>query len=423
MGEGGMDVDDPLVKAAESVQALITPSAVGVETTFAALGRTVETVHADCRTIAETLEALGDALSLVSQGAGAGQEWGGFGLISLPIVGAIRAVKAAASQYVSQQTGIPLTTWTELVTSSSSQFDEYLSQLDIVAELSLRYHDRAQGAVDPERARQDVETLLHVLWETQAWKQILGRVAQLGKVVEAILQIELGGDPLGAEMGSPSGSASIAGSLQKRFKEVQSRTVERSGDLREWVLQPFEELRDRVKQLPGQTEHLAHEVALLEVMLELEIAEVQALFGDISRTEARVVGMRAAASVILPELADRLGDARHRVSVYEAYLDRLTRAHQSGQVGDRTYSVLAEEYHEALRDSRSRLSSLEAQAEGWRHDGATVLDACDRWTKLQLDLLAARRLAEQAEVAGDRLELLHRERERLAEARTILSAL
>jgi hypothetical protein len=120
-----MDVGDPLVKAAESVQALITPSAVGVETTFAALGRTVETVHADCRTIAETLEALGDALSVVSQGTGAGQEWGGFGLISLPIVGAIRAVKAAASQYVSQQTGIPLTTWTELVTSSSSQFDEY----------------------------------------------------------------------------------------------------------------------------------------------------------------------------------------------------------------------------------------------------------------------------------------------------------
>jgi hypothetical protein len=423
MGEGGMDVDDPLVEAAESVQALITPSAVGVETTFAALGRTVESVHADCRTISETLDALRDALSLVSQGAGAGQEWGGFGLVSLPIVGAIRAVKAAASQYVNQQTGVPLRTWTELVTSATSQFDGYVSQLDVVAELCLRYRDPAQGAVDPERARQDVETLVHVQWQTQAWKQILGRVAQLGKVVEAILQLELRGDPFGAETGSPSGSAGITGSLQKRIKEVQSRTVEKSGDLREWVLQPFVELRDRVQHLPGQTAHLAHEVALLEVMLELEIAEVRALLGEISRAEARVVGMRAAASVILPELAARLGEARHRVSVHEAYLDRLTMAHQSGQVGDRTYSVLAEEYHDVLRDSRRRLSSLEAQAETWRDDGATVLDACDTWTKLQLDVLAARRLAEQAEVAEDRLELLHRERERLAEARTILSVL
>ena len=186
-----MDVDDPLVEAAESVQALITPSAVGVETTFAALGRTVESVHADCRTISGTLEALGDALSLVSQGAGVGQEWGGFGLVSLPIVGAIRAVKAAASQYVNQQTGVPLRTWTELVTSATSQFDGYVAQLDVVAELCLRYRDPARGPVDTERGRKDVDTLVHALWQTQAWKQILGRVAQLGKVVEAILQIEL----------------------------------------------------------------------------------------------------------------------------------------------------------------------------------------------------------------------------------------
>ena len=417
-----MNDAEPLVEAIERMEALTAPSINAVMTTFAQLERTVDTVKADCTAVSETLEALGDALEVITQGAGAGQEWGGFGLISLPIVGTIRAVKGIASQYVKQQTGVSLDTWTELVASSSAQFEEYLSRLETVGRLSARYDPPAKAQIDPEQAREDQEVLLDVRWQTQAWKQILSRVAQLGQLVDAILQVNLRGEPGLAEEAGSERSAGFAGSLQKRIKEAQSRTGEKSGDLREWVLQPFVDVRDRVRQLPGQTVQLSHEVALLEVLLDLQIAGIRACLGEISPTEARVVGMRVAASVSLPELAQRLADTKRNALAYEGYLDRLDGARNAGNVDDRAYAILSDEYRKGLTSSRSRLAALEAEANVWRQDGQAVLDACADWIKLELDVLDARRLAEQEDAAGDRRIILERERERLNEASKVLAS-
>jgi hypothetical protein len=422
-GKDEMGDDATLVEAIDRLEALTAPSIKAIETTFAALKRTVDAVGADCRAVSETLEALGDALHVITQGTGVGQEWAGFGLVGLPIMGAIRAVKGIAGQYVKQQTGVPLSTWAELVASSSDQFATYLSRLDTVARLSERYHAPPASEIDLEQARKDQEILLDVRWETQAWKQILSRVAQLGQLVDAILQANLRGELGLPEPSGPERPAGFSGSLQRRLKEVQNRTVERSGDLGEWALQSFVEVRDRVRQLPRQTERIAHEVALLEVLLDLEIAEIRACYGEISSTEARIVGMRVAASVILPELAQRLADARQRALEYADYNLRLDGARRAGDVDERVYAILSEEYRKGLEHSRSRLAALEAQADVWRRDGRAVLDACFDWTKLQLDVLDARTLAEQAEAAGDRRILLRRERDRLEEENSVLASL
>ncbi|MFC5261930.1 hypothetical protein ACFPJ1_07385 [Kribbella qitaiheensis] len=413
-----------LTEGIERVDALTAPSIENVRTTFAALNRTVDTVSAECRAVSETLEAVGAALQVITQGGGGlGQQWGGFGMIGLPIMGAMRAVQGVTSQYVKQQTGIPLSTWTDLVASSSAQFEAYLSQLDTVAALAQRYHPPAESELDLEAAREDQELLVDIRWRTQAWKQILSRVAQLGRLVDAILKANLAGEPGPAEADGSDRSSGLSGSLQKRFKEVQTRTVEKSGDLRAWVLQPFVEVRDRVKQLPGLTEQLSRQVALLEVLLDLEVAEIRACLGEISPTEARIVGIRVAAGVALPELGERLAAARQHARDHEAYLDRLDGARNAGDVDARVYSILFEEYRNGLASSRSRLAELEAEADVWRRDGQAVLDACADWMTLELDVLAARTLTERADAATDRRALLQRERDRLDEARSVLASL
>lgn len=413
----------PLVADVERVAALTAPSIKTVATTFAALQRTVDTVSTDCRAVSQTLDAVGNALNMITQGAGAGADWGGFGMIGLPIMGAIRAVKGVASQYVKQQTGVPLQTWTELVANSSVRFEAYLSHLDTVARLAGRYHTPANGEIDLQQAREDEQVLLDLRWQTQAWKQILSRVAQLGQLVDAILQVNLGGDAAGAEVAETARPAGFPGSLQRRIKDVQHRTTEKSVDLREWVLQPFVEVRDRVRQLPAQTGRLAHEVALLELLLDLEIAEIRACAGEVPATEAKMVGLRVAASVTLPELAQRLADARRQTEGYGQYLDRLDRAREAGSVGERVHSILSAEYRDALADSRSRLAALQAQVDEWRRDGPAILDACADWADLELAILAARRLTEQQEPEGDRRTVLQRERARLEETRGLLTAL
>jgi hypothetical protein len=127
---------------------------------------------------------------------------------------------------------------------------------------------------------------------TSARAQILVRVAQLGRLVDAILAADVGEEPEPSEPAAPAKLSGFSGSVQRRIKEVQSRTTEKSGDLRQWVLQPFVDLRDRVRQLPSLTEQLAHEVALLEILLDLEIVELRVCQGEIPPAEARIVHLR-----------------------------------------------------------------------------------------------------------------------------------
>ena len=95
---------------------------------------------------------------------------------------------------------------------------------------------------------------------------------------------------------------------------MQHRTTDRSSDLREWVMRPFLDVRDQVRQLPAQVARLAQEVGLLELFLELETAELRSLAGHLTPTRRRIVQLRVAASVLLPELVHDLGLARSTVA-------------------------------------------------------------------------------------------------------------
>ena len=399
-----------------------------VQTSFVALRRTVAAVQADCREVAETLAALEDALTVVThgggQGGGGGQALAGFGLIGLPIAGAMRAVKALASQYVKQQTGVPLGTWTEFVTSASTEFQSYLADLERVSDLAEKQRQSRDGEIDATRIRKDLKVLDDIRWQTTAWKTVLGRVAQLGQVVDAILQVDLSSvEGESGESDRPEAPSGFSSTLQRRLKDVQHRTTDRSGDLREWVMRPFLDVRDRVRLLPNQVTHLSHEVGLLELFLELEQAELRSLAGQVPAEDARIVQLRVAASVLLPELVHDLGEARSRVSAVEDYQRRLDRAGADGSVGARAHERLSAEYREELAEARGHLSELESRAGGWRREGAEILQACIDWTTVELDVLAARQVAEQADRGAERRALLERERDRLGEARTLLDLL
>ena len=175
--------------------------------------------------------------------------------------------------------------------------------------------------------------------------------------------------------------------------------------------------------MPSLTEQLAHEVALLEILLDLEIVELRACRGEIPPAEARIVRLRVAASALLPELARRLADARRRAADYGTYLDRLDRARRAGEVSEQAYAVLAEEYRQGLHAVRAHLAALEDKADLWRRDGPALLRSYTEWVTLELNVVAARRLAEQRQETDDRAGLLLRERDRLAEAGRLLAAL
>lgn len=414
----------PIRAEVDQVDALTVPTVEAVQATFDVMRRTVEDIEADCRSIAETLESLGEALEMFSGGgAGVGQELGGFGMISLPIVGVVKAVKGVAGQYVKQQTGHALGDWTDFVASSYEHFEAYLGQLQAVTAIAQRH----RRDLDAEQVKEDRAVLVDTRWKTQTWKQILQRVAQLGAVVDGILRvnvpgIENGPGPDGSsEARSPAGGFSSA--VQRRIKDVQARATEKSDDVRQWILQPFMAQRDRAVALPAQTERLSHEVGLLEVLLELQIAELDVALGRVPAVQARMVGLRVAAVVVLPELARRLREERRNVAMFEAYLERLDAGRAAGAVPDDAYAALHDEYREAAGRAEAAVGELEEQADVWRREGPAVLAACDAWMRAELAVSAARRYVQQPEATAGSDVLLRRERERLDEVRVLMAEL
>lgn len=396
--------------------AMVIPAAEAMQSTFTALGRNVATITTECQAIRRTLDALDDALSVVSQG-GDSQAWSGFGLVGLPILGAVKAIRGVAGQYVKERTGEPLSDWTDFVARSSQQLNAYVEALQELA----RVAGESRHVDGEDRGARDLETLTDVRWQTRAWKHVLASLTQLGTVVDAIL--EAGTSQAAAADGGEREAAGVSGVVKRRLKDVQSSTFDRSAELREWVLRPFIEVRDGVKKLPRQVERVAHDVALLEILLDLGVAQLRAQHGEISPAEARVIGIRVAATTILPELAQELSDARLRAATLEGYLDRLASARADRRIDEQAYAVLENEYQRELTASRSRLAKLEASAGVWKREGPSILDDSARWAQLELDVLAARRLVEQHETVGDRTTLLERELERLNDVRSLLDAM
>jgi hypothetical protein len=407
--------------APDSFDSLTAPTIESAKITFAAIKHTVDLVCEDCRAVCETLSSLGEALGVLTESESFDGGLGGATLVGLPMLAAVRAAKAIAGKYVAQQTGAPLDTWVDLVADASTQFDAYLAQLETVDQIARRYHSAEQETPDPMQTREDLEVLQRTQWQTRAWKQILGRVARLSQLVDAILQAQYQDDAAPAE--AAPRTTGFSASLQRRIQDVQTRTSDKTSDLREWVLQPFVDIRDRVKELPAQTGRLSGQIETLEILLDLEVVTIRACAGEISPAAMRVIGIRVAANVVLPDLVLRLRNARDNTVKFENFLARLEAARRGATIGERVHAVLSDEYRSGLHHSRAELEALEARARAWRAGGPAVLAACADWLAVELDILAARSLIEKQEPPGDRRRLLQRERQRLDEARGFLASL
>jgi hypothetical protein len=106
---------------------------------------------------------------------------------------------------------------------------------------------------------------------------------------------------------------------------------------------------------------------------------------------------------------------------HRRYRERLDAGRAAGDVAEHAYAALRPEYLADEARSTAAVDELEAQAQVWRRDGRRVLDDCDAWLGLELDVLAARRFAEQRDAPAGREALVRRELERLEEVRGLLA--
>lgn len=132
-----------------------------------------------------------------------------------------------------------------------------------------------------------------------------------------------------------------------------------------------------------------------------------------------------AANILVPQLQEELTAARSDAAAYRGYLEQLQRRHAEGEVGDKVYESLEDEYRVNLRTMEARVSTLEAQAEVWKDEGAAVLRDGIAWLRRQVEIVRTRELVGEVDrgMAERRRLELNAEIERFEEAQGLLRGL
>lgn len=382
--------------------------------TLDGVGHSAGLISVEARSVAETIDALNDAFTGVA-GDGSRESFGGFGLIGLPLMATWAALKKAAEQYVGQRTGQSLRDWVSFVEAASTQFEHYVSVLD-----SLQGFASGRAGTDsPTMVASDRDRLSDVRHTTQAWKAILGQVSQIGQLVDAILAAQVAEEPIVDELVADN-RPKWASKIQDKMTEAVSQSNLGTAELREWLFRPLVELRDQVQELPAAVTWLGEEVAMLEVKLELAIAQLDARSGSITHDDVDIMQLRVAGTVLLPGLMAELDGVETDLAKIQEHRSDLAELHSAGQVGDDVNDRLDQMYAENLATVNDDLLQLTDDVAAWRTEGPRAVADTLSWIDAELDLLRGRRLVEGNDGIAQRITLLEAERRRLVSVRRFL---
>ncbi len=382
--------------------------------TLDGIGHSAGLIASEARSVGQTIDALNEAFAGVI-GDGDRESFGGFGLIGLPLMATWAAIKKAAEQYVGQRTGQSLKDWMTFVEAASEQFDEYILVLESLQRFAVSRDETETRETD----HGDRERLSDVRHTTQAWKVILDRVARIGHLVDAMLAAQTAEETV-VEDPAPDNRSKWASKLQDKVTEAVSQTSLGTAELREWLFRPLVELRDQVQELPAAVARLGEEVAMLEVKLELAIAQLEVRSGTITDDDVGVMQLRVAGTVLLPGLIAELERVEGEREEGQRHRTRLQELHAAGEIGDAVRDRLDETYAAELDLVDRQLAGLTDQMAAWRTEGPDAIAACLSWIDAELELLRGRRLVEQEEHIEDRIELLETERRRLVSVQQFL---
>lgn len=414
------------------IGAKVIPSTKTIQATYNAIKRSVESTIEDSQTIAETLKELDESLNILSNSQKLNEGWSSLGMLTLPIPIAMKTVMSIASRLVKQKTGLSLKSWSEFVSGAHNQFEEYLAQLAMVAGLSPKYDAFTSDTIELDlvQIEQDVDLLHKVRLKTKLLKPIMGKVSQVSQVVDAILeskeQIEHEDTPSEEK---PKEATTFGGSFQKVQQRLVDAAKEKAvggqGKLPDWLMSPIYQIKERTSQLDSQVSLLSKSIISLEDLLDLEIAQVQAVLGKIPSQEIEILSVRVAAHVTVPRLKEQLSNAREQVSIFQTYLEKMNAIRESGNMGDNVYHSLLSEYKDGLSGAKARLKSLQNGAEAWKSQVTPQLQTGLILMQDELEMVKIRSTVGQLSRRefDERRSWLTKEIDRLEDAIQILASL
>jgi hypothetical protein len=396
-----------------SVDRLLAPSVETIAAGCDALKDAAEDVGAAGRSILETCRKVSDVMKAL--GFNGPSEGSSFGAVSI----AIKAVVATASKYVDTKTGVSLRQWADFVSTAQARFDDYLGQLDKVADIATR--DEASGlALDLDRLRTDKRIIEDAQFQTKVWRPIMNRLPQMSHLVEAILASKKDKTVNAEPAEEKAGWRSM---VKEVVDDVKGRVADEHAELLRSLLGPVTDLRHRISTLHRDVDAMSECMFEFEDLLELQRAQIQMLLGEIESRQMEILAQRLTVAIVVPRLKKRLAASRQRVAEYRSFLQKLEAVRPNAGLSEKVYSTLAAEYRAGLESAMASVRCAEEEIAGWRARGRLVLDANQIWLVEEREAITAREMVGQipGDQARDLLAGIGRELRRTEAARWLVA--
>ncbi len=383
-----------------NINLLITPSAKTIKATFIEIEASSEIIKKDIGSLLVTLKDVNEIFEVVTNSSNFNSQLRSLNPISWSIPATAKLVIDVATKYLTQRTGFSFTDWTNFFSSVLTKFSNYVDGLDKLSEILKKYDDNTPEG-DATETKKDEAYVLQVKSETQAWKSYVEQIAKLSLALDSIMDAQRETETQINQNSKPFDNVTddiqkIWGGLTDKADTITSdKASEVQKRLIKWFFSSISGVKGKTKEFTKQTKELSPKLSDLENLLELEIAQLQAYASKIKKEETAILGARVSATIIIPQLKNRIDNCRKEILDYNNYLIKLNSELEKQNISEQTYEILANEYKDALETASKILSKSLAEAEIWKREGVMLLENAIQLANKELEIIRARKLSGQ----------------------------
>ncbi|HNS62287.1 MAG TPA: hypothetical protein PKK96_14895 [Anaerolineales bacterium] len=414
-----------------SVNLLITPSGKTIKATFTEIVVSSEIIKKDIGSLLVTLKDVNEIFEVVTNSSNLNLQLRSLNPISWSIPATAKLVIDVATKYLTQRTGFSFTDWTNFFSSVLMKFSNYVDGLDKLPEILNKYDDSIPDG-DITEVKKDEAYVLQIKSETQAWRSYIEQIAKLSLALDTIMDAQQETEIQISQNSKPFGN--VTDDIQKMWGALTDKSDKITSDkaseiqkrLIKWFFSSISGVKGKTKEFTKQTKELSPKLSELENLLELEIAQLQAYASKIKKEEAAILGARVSATVIIPQLKNRIDKCKKEILDYNNYLEKLNLELEKQSISEQVYEILANEYKEALETAGNLLSKSLAEAEIWKGEGVVLLENAIRSANKELEIVRARKLSGQImdmDEVKKKSKSLNNEIRRLEKARELIGLL
>lgn len=414
-----------------NINLLITPSAKTIKATFIEIEASSEIIKKDIGSLLVTLKDVNEIFEVVTNSSSFNSQLRSLNPISWSIPATAKLVIDVATKYLTQRTGFSFTDWTNFFSSVLTKFSNYVDGLDKLPEILKKYDDSIPDG-DITEAKKDEAYVLQIKSETQAWKSYIEQIAKLSLALDTIMDAQRETEIQISQNSKPFDNVTddiqkIWGALTDKADTITSdKASEIQKRLIKWFFSSISGVKGKTKEFTKQTKELSPKLSDLENLLELEIAQFQAYASKIKKEETAILGARVSATIIIPQLKNRIDNCKKEILDYNNYLEKLNSELEKQNISEQIYEILANEYKAALETTSDLLSKSLAEAEIWKREGVVLLENAIQSANKELEIIRARKLSGQitdVDEVKKKSKSLNDEIRRLEKAREVIGLL